>query len=122
MEDYSRPKIFPTEDCLKFQHNYFQHQNASIPSYLLLARLIVEFISQQMDGDVKVDAVSVLRCTNVLYIIQMNSSAIFQEESPVGAALFSNLSLLNHSCSPNINIRHFGNYVEEKAIIILFYI
>ena len=43
----------------------------------------------------------------------MNSSVIFQSESqPVAAALFSNLSLLNHSCKPNIRIEHDGVYVK----------
>jgi len=45
----------------------------------------------------------------------MNSSAIFNDDEPIGAGLFSNLSLLNHSCCPNINIKHQGNVVQVKA-------
>ena len=46
----------------------------------------------------------------------MNSSVIFQLESqPVAAALFSNLSLLNHSCTPNIRIEHDGVHVKVRV-------
>ena len=46
----------------------------------------------------------------------MNSSVIFQSDSqPVAAALFSNLSLLNHSCKPNIRIEHDGVYVKVRV-------
>ena len=59
------------------------------------------------------DKTSLARCIETIYIAQMNSSVIFQSDSqPVAAALFSNLSLLNHSCEPNIRIEHDGVYVK----------
>ena len=46
----------------------------------------------------------------------MNSSVIFQSDSqPVAAALFSNLSLLNHSCKPDIRIEHDGVFVKVRV-------
>ena len=59
------------------------------------------------------DETSLERCIETIYIAQMNSSVIFQSDSqPVAAALFSNLSLLNHSCEPNIRMEHDGVYVK----------
>ena len=62
------------------------------------------------------DKISLERCIEAIYIAQMNSSVIFQSDSqPVAAALFSNLSLLNHSCTPNIRIEHNGVHVKVRV-------
>ena len=81
--------------------------------YAALAWILLKFY-QQNEPDLTITEAKLKECIDILYIIQMNSSAIFNTEGePIAAALFSNLSLLNHSCEPNILIEH-----EEKRSIL----
>ena len=81
--------------------------------YAALAWILLKFY-QRNEPDLTITEAMLKECIDILYIIQMNSSAIFNTEGePIAAALFSNLSLLNHSCEPNILIEH-----EEKRSIL----
>lgn len=96
---------------IKFMTGHYNHQTHSRINYAVLAWLLLKFhYRNQVECLITVEMLD--KCTSLLYIVQMNSSAIFDAETgqPVAAALFSNLSLLNHSCAPNISLEHEVHY------------
>ena len=92
---------------IKFMTAHYESQSHSRATYAVLAWLLLMFHSRNQ-LDLVITPEMLEQCTSLLYIVQMNSSAIFDPDTgqPVAAALFSNLSLLNHSCAPNISLEH----------------
>lgn len=56
----------------------------------------------QLGFEVQVNAVTLKRCIEMIVICQTNASLIESDQVPVASAIFTRLSLMNHSCTSNV--------------------